>query len=96
LAEPELEGALLGLGSTYRCLGEYAKSLAVFERAIKLYPENRAFRVFKSLCDYNVGHADVAIRALLTELVETTNSEDIKQYGRALLFYSDKLDQKFE
>ena len=55
----DLAGALLGLGSTYRCLGEYHK----------------------------------AIERLLRALAETSTDESIQRYKRAILFYSDKLDQ---
>ena len=33
---------------------------------------------------------------LIKELVATISDDSIKGYGRALLFYSDKLDQKFD
>ncbi|MGM9988256.1 MAG: tetratricopeptide repeat protein, partial [Bacillaceae bacterium] len=40
LAGEDLEGAFLGLGSTYRTLGEYEKSKKIFEQARKVFPEN--------------------------------------------------------
>ncbi len=96
LNDTDLEGAYLGLGSTYRCLGEYQKSLATFNTAIELFPKNNAFHIFKSLTMYNLGQPDESIRILLEKLVATTADDKIKTYGRALLFYSDKLSQKFE
>lgn len=42
----DLEDALLGLGSTYRTLGEYEKSREVLSRGIELFPDNRAIQVF--------------------------------------------------
>ncbi len=92
----DLEGAYLGLGSTYRCIGEYEKSLITFNKAIELFQVNNAFSVFKSLTLYNLGQADQSIRILLEKLVETTEDRAIKKYDRALLFYSDKLSQKFD
>lgn len=92
----DLEGAYLGLGSTYRCLGEYQKSLDTFNRAIELFPTNNAFQVFKSLTLYNLGRPDQSIRILLEKLATSTTDEKIKKYSRALLFYADKLDQTFE
>ncbi|OFZ30111.1 MAG: hypothetical protein A2622_09675 [Bdellovibrionales bacterium RIFCSPHIGHO2_01_FULL_40_29] len=55
----DLSDAYLGLGSTYRTIGEYTKSKDVFDKAA------------------------------------TTSDTSIKDYNGALLFYSDKLDQKF-
>lgn len=96
LAGDDLRDAYLGLGSTYRTLGEYEKSREVFERGIAQFPEYRPLRVFLSLTLYNLGAADKSVEILLRELVETTTDDDIKSYERALLFYSDKLDQVFE
>lgn len=42
LSSTELEGAILGLGSTYRMLGEYEKSKNVFLKEIELFPNNKA------------------------------------------------------
>jgi tetratricopeptide (TPR) repeat protein len=96
LSDADLEGAYLGLGSTYRCIGDYDKSLATFKRAVELFPTNNAFRVFSSLTLFNLGQAEQSIRILLKQLVATTTDENIKKYGQALLFYSDKLSEKFE
>jgi tetratricopeptide (TPR) repeat protein len=40
----ELEGALLGLGSTYRTLGEYEKSKSIFLKGMETFPNNRAIQ----------------------------------------------------
>ncbi|MED4015969.1 tetratricopeptide repeat protein [Sutcliffiella cohnii] len=93
LPSADLEGALLGLGSTYRTLGQYEKSKEVFQRAMELYPENRAIRVFYSMTLYNLTeHAD-AMGILLKCLIETTTDEEILNYKKAITFYADKLDQ---
>lgn len=93
LTGEERRGALLGLGSTYRCLGEYQKSLNTFDRAIKEFPEDRAFKVFRALTLYNLGESSEAVGELLVQLLETTKDEGILAYEGALRFYSDKLDQ---
>jgi len=47
----ELEGALLGLGSTYRTLGEYEKSKSTFLKGIELFPNKKSnwFQIRRSL-----------------------------------------------
>lgn len=45
LSGKDLEGAILGLGSTYRTLGEYEKSTTIFAKGIELFPTNRAIQV---------------------------------------------------
>lgn len=85
-------GAMLGLGSTYRCLGEYEKSLKVFNQAVEEFPENRGLKVFRALTLYNLGKAEESVSNLLIQLLDTTSDGSIKSYDRALRFYSDKLN----
>ncbi len=92
----ELVDAYLGLGSTYRTIGEYTKSKQIFEQAISKFPDFRPFRVFLSLTLHNLTDHAQAMEILIQELVATTSDDSIKSYSKALLFYSDKLDQKFD
>lgn len=89
-------GAMLGLGSTYRCLGEYKKSLKVFDQAINEFPENRSLRVFRALTLYNLGQTEESVSQLLVQLLDTTNDDSIRYYERALRFYSDKLNETWK
>lgn len=89
-------GAMLGLGSTYRCLGEYEKSLGVFDLAVKEFPENRSLKVFRALTLYNLGRSEESVSQLLVQLIETTSDESIRSYDRALRFYSDKLNETWK
>jgi uncharacterized protein (DUF952 family) len=86
-------GVYLGLGSTYRCLGEYEKSMQTFDRGLEEFPGDRALKVFRALTLFNLGRSEESVEALLIQLLETTSDEDIKAYERALRFYSDKLHQ---
>lgn len=96
LSGEDLEGAYLGLGSTYRCLGDYENSDRVFRRARELFPENGALRAFHALTLYNQKKHSSALELLLKELVRSSKDEHIQAYGKALLFYSEKLDETFE
>jgi tetratricopeptide (TPR) repeat protein len=93
LGDDELEGALLGLGSTYRCLGEYQKASETLSRGATQFPGQRSFEVFLAMALYNTGAHAQAIERLLRALAETSADESIQRYKRAILFYSDKLDQ---
>lgn len=86
-------GAMLGLGSTYRCLGDYEKSLRVFDQAIGEFPDNRSFKVFRALTLFNLGRHEESVGSLLLQLLDTTSDASIKSYDRALRFYHDKLTQ---
>lgn len=92
----ELKDALLGIGSTYRTIGEYQKSKEAFEKGLVAFPNFRPFRVFLSLTLYNLGEYSASMEILIKQLVETTSDQSIRDYERALLFYSDKLDEKYD
>lgn len=96
LDEEELEGALVGLGSTYRTLGEYEKSKSTFVKGIELFPNNKALQVFYAMTLYNLNEHSKAIELLLKCLTETTRDEEIISYKKAIEFYSDKLDEVWE
>ena len=88
----DLKSALLGLGSTYPCIGEYQKSIATFQHALTLFPNAHEFNVFLAMAYYNV-HERAKAMELLNSLVNTSRDEGVLRYQRAIRFYSDKLDQ---
>ena len=96
LLQTHRRDAFVGLGSTYRCLGEYDKSEIVFKQACLEFPNDPVLQVFKALTLYNLGQAEKSIEILLTQLLDTTADEDVRRYERALRFYADKLDQTWE
>lgn len=93
LTGEDRKGAMLGLGSTYRCLGEYQKSLKIFDQAISEFSDDRSLKVFRALTLYNLGQSEASVSTLLIQLLETTSDQSIKTYAKAFLFYSDKLNQ---
>ena len=93
LSGQDLEGAILGLGSTYRTLGEYEKSKNTFLNGIELFPNNRAIQVFYSMTLYNLNDHRKAMEILLKCLLDTTTDSEILSYKKAINFYSDKLDE---
>lgn len=93
LTGEDLEGAYLGIGSTYRTLGKYLESKEVLEKGIKNFPNNHGLKVFYAMTLYNLNEHAKAMELLLISLVETTNNEDILRYKNAIQFYSDKLNQ---
>ena len=93
LSGEDLQGALLGMGSTYRCIGEYQKAKETFERALEIFPDNHEFKVFLAMTLYNVGEHARAMELLLNSLADTSKNHGILRYQRAIRFYSDKLDE---
>nr|WP_025717408.1 tetratricopeptide repeat protein [Paenibacillus sp. 1-18] len=93
LSAESRKGAILGLGSTYRVLGEYAKAKAWLETGVAEFPDYRPFRVFYAMVLYNLGEYGKAMEGLLMELAETTSDLSTQGYSRAIQYYADKLDQ---
>lgn len=93
LSGADLKSALLGMGSTYRCIGEYQKSIDTFRQARTLFPDSHEFNVFLGMAYYNIGEYAKAMELLLNSLADTSRDQGILRYQRAIRFYSDKLDQ---
>ena len=55
LSDEERRGALLGLGSTYRALGEYPEAVEVLRQGVSEFPADRAMQTFLALALYNTG-----------------------------------------
>jgi hypothetical protein len=68
----------------------------VLKRARELFPENGALRAFHALTLHNQKNHSAAMELLLKELVKSSGDKHIAAYSRALLFYSEKLDETFD
>ncbi len=96
LSSKKQEGALLGLGSTYRTLGRYKDSESILTRGIQEFPNNRAIPVFLSMTYYNLGKTAQAMEILLNTIASSSADEEIQTYKKAIHFYADKLDEIWE
>jgi tetratricopeptide (TPR) repeat protein len=93
LPDEERRGALLGLGSTYRALGEYPDAVEVLRQGVSEFPADRAMQTFLALALYNIGEHRQAVDLLLKHLVETTSDPGIRSSEKALRFYTGRLDE---
>lgn len=87
------ERAFLGLGSTYRGLGEYQQAEETLRQGVKEFPQSRALQVFLSMTLYNTQKYNEAMELALTNLAETTSDEALQYYKRGILFYAQHLDE---
>lgn len=94
--EEQKAGAMLGLGSTYRTLGEYAKSQALLEQGAQEFPQRAEFQAFLAMTLHNLGAQDEAMALLLNLLAATSADPGIQSYSKAIRFYADKLDQVWD
>jgi len=96
LSGAERSGALLGLGSTLRTLGEYDKATATLQQGVEEFPEMRAMEVFLAMSLYNQGAYHEAMQRLLQVIVDTADDESIYAYERAINFYAENLDETWQ
>ncbi|GHO49328.1 tetratricopeptide repeat protein [Ktedonospora formicarum] len=96
LAGPDLERALLGLGSTYRGLGQYDKAVETLRRGVREFPDNRALQAFLAMALYNSQQYKEAMEIVFTNLLETTTDEKLLYFKRGLEYYSLHLDEVWD
>ncbi len=87
------KNAMLGLGSTYRALGEYEKAANTLTWAVEMFPEDRPLQVFQAMALYNDDKAKDACELLLSLLIETTADESIIGYRDAIRTYAGDLNR---
>ncbi len=89
-------GALLGLGSSYRCVEQYSDAVRTFERGIAEYPNANEFGVFLALTLHNLGDHARAMTLLLTHIAEHTSDKATVHYKRAIFHYAEHLQPPYE
>ena len=96
LPETDLRGAYLGLGSTYRTLGQYAESKKILQEGLSRFPDANEIKVFLAMTLYNLGENHEAVSSLLQVITDTTSDEKIESYERAIRFYAEDLNKKWD
>jgi|TARA_B110000240_G_scaffold87331_1_gene99375 tetratricopeptide (TPR) repeat protein len=94
LSGEDLKSCYHGLGSTYKCIGKYEKSLVLFDKAIKEFPLNNEYKFFKDMALYNLENHQEAMNLLLNVATKTNTGKGIQEYQKAIEYYSDKLEKK--
>ncbi|EMH1202090.1 tetratricopeptide repeat protein [Serratia marcescens] len=84
--------AWLGLGSTYRALGEYPASLRAFDDGLTEFPQANELMLFRAMALYNLGENKRAVADLLLLLADTSSDPDIRGYQRAIRHYAADLN----
>lgn len=92
----ELSAAFLGLGSSLRCLGEYARAEEVLQQGRLQFPDQREFEVFLAMTLHNLGRHAEALQLALTTLIETADDVGIAAHQRTIRFHAAQLDRKWE
>lgn len=92
LSPAQRREAWLGLGSTYRALGEYPASLRAFDDGLTEFPQANELMLFRAMALYNLGENKRAVADLLLLLADTSSDPDIRGYQRAIRHYAADLN----
>jgi tetratricopeptide (TPR) repeat protein len=92
LSAEDRRGAFLGLGSTYRALGDYNLAVSTLRRGLAEFPEDAALLTFLAMALYNIGEAHESVRMLLKLLAATSEDPRVRRYRRAIESYAVDLD----
>jgi tetratricopeptide (TPR) repeat protein len=92
----DLRGALLGLGSSYRCVERFGDAARTLQKGAALFPDAREFDIFLALVRYNLGEHDEAMRLLLKHIAEHSADPAVTRLRRAIGFYAEHLHPPYE
>ena len=84
------------MGSTYRTLGQYAESKKILQEGLSRFPDANEIKVFFAMTLYNLGENHEAVSSLLQVITDTTSDEKIESYERAIRFYAEDLNKKWD
>jgi len=84
LAPNEHSGALIGLGSCLRVIGQLERSASVLQSGRSQFPANREFDAFLALTLYAQNQPREAMRLMVEVLCETTEDPGLTAYQRTL------------
>jgi len=94
LKNKELADCMFGLGSSYRMIKEYDKSIEIYENAINLFPKNEELKLFLSFTYFDKGNHQKAFVLLLETLAKTNKNKGIEQYETAINGYLNLIKKK--
>ncbi|MEI6737178.1 MAG: tetratricopeptide repeat protein [Pseudomonadota bacterium] len=89
-------GALLGLGSSYRCVEQYADAVRTFERGIAEFPSAHEFNVFLAMALHNLGDHRRALQLLLQHIADHTGDRGTAKFRRVIFHYAVHLDPSYD
>lgn len=93
LDNDDLRGALLGLGSTYRVLGQDRDAVRTLAAGVAQFPDDGAMRAFYALALHSAGEHTRATQAFLRVILDTSRDPHIERYRRALTEYMEHPDE---
>ena len=87
--------AYLGLGSTYRALGQYAAAERTFREGLARFADAAELQAFLAMALHNLGQSKQAVELLLTLLAQSSTDVHLQHYRGAILFYAQDIERSW-
>jgi tetratricopeptide (TPR) repeat protein len=95
LSDEHLRSAYLGLGSTYRALGQYPAAERTLREGLARFPDALELQAFLAMALHNLGQSRQAVELLLNVLARSSADPHIQSYRKAILFYAQDLEKSW-
>src|SRR5262245_57554923 len=95
LSAEHLRSAYLGLGSTYRALGQYAAAERTLREGLERFADAVEMKSFLAMTLHNLGQSKQAVELLLTVLAQTTADPYLQHYREAIRFYAQDIEKSW-
>ncbi len=86
--DDQARGAQLGLGSTYRALGEYQHAGETPSVGLLRFPGANDLKVLLAMVCYNQEKSGAAVETLLQVIAQTSDDNYVSQYRNAISLYA--------
>jgi len=95
LSVEHLRSAYLGLGSTYRALGQYPQAELTLREGLARFPDAAELKAFLAMALHNLGQSKQAVELLLTVLAQSSSDAYVQGYREAILFYAQDIERSW-
>jgi tetratricopeptide (TPR) repeat protein len=93
LPDEPLRGAYLGLGSTFRTLGQYRQAESTLRAGLARFPDAAELKTFLAMTLHNLGQSRQAVELLLTVVADTSADAHVAAYREAIRFYARDIER---
>lgn len=95
LTHEQQRSAYLGLGSTYRALGQYAAAERTLAEGLTRFPDAAELKTFLAMVLHNLGRSKQAVELLLAVLAQSSADAYVQDYREAILFYAQDIERSW-
>ena len=95
LAPEHLRSAYLGLGSTYRTLGQYEAAEKTLREGLTHFAEAAEHQIFLAMVLHNLGRHKAAVELLLAVIARSSADAHVQAYREPILFYAKDIDKSW-